>query len=244
MALILVTGASTGLGLATATALAGAGHDVVLHARNPDRLDDPAVLDRMHAAFYADLAQLTDTIRLAERLNSLGRFDAVIHNAGVLHGRDVLAVNTIAPYTLTSLMLRPRRWIALSSGMHQSGSPDLKHSELGGGPRTSYQDSKLYVTALTLALARRWPDMLAHAVDPGWVPTRKGGPSAPDDLDAGHRTQGWLATANEPEISPRTGGYWHHRTPRSPHPAAADPQFQATLIGALEARTGTTLPPA
>lgn len=243
MALILVTGASTGLGLATATTLAQAGHDVVLHARNAGRIEDPDVLDGMHAVVHADLSRFDETVALAERLNTIGRFDAVIHNAGVFRGPGILAVNVVAPFVLTALMARPARWIALSSGMHRSGSPDLTHCELGGAARTSYEDSKLHVTAFALALARRWPAMLSHAVDPGWVPTRMGGPSAPDDLEAGHRTQEWLATAEEAGISPRSGGYWYHLSPRSPHPAATDPRFRDDLIHALEARTGITLPP-
>ena len=93
MALVLVTGASTGLGLATVRQLADAGHDVVLHARNPGRR------------------------------------------------------------------------------------------------RRTYDDSKLYVTTLAMALARIRTDALAHAVDPGWVPTRMGGPAASDSLEEGHRTQ-------------------------------------------------------
>jgi len=64
----------------------------------------------------------------------------------------------------------------------------------------------------------------------------------PDDLTLGHRTQEWLAVASEDEIEPRTGGYWHHRTARRPHPSALDPRFQDELIRALEARTGIAFP--
>ena len=42
------------------------------------------------------------------------------------------------------------------------------------------------------------------------VPTRMGGPGASDDFDEGHRTQEWLATADETAINPRSGGYWYH----------------------------------
>ncbi len=106
----------------------------------------------------------------------------------------------------------------------------------------SYSDSKLLVTAVALALPSRYPRMLSHAVDPGWVPTRMGGPSATDDLDQGHRTQTWLATAPETEIDPRTGGYWHHRRPRRPHSAAMDAGFQQQLLDALATITGLNLP--
>ncbi|MGH1565232.1 SDR family NAD(P)-dependent oxidoreductase [Mumia sp. DW29H23] len=242
MALVLVTGASTGLGLATATALAADGHDVVLHARNAGRLDDPGVLERMHDVVYGDLAQLDATVQVARQADAIGPFDAVVHNAGVMRSRDTLAVNTVAPFVLTATMTAPGRSIVLSSGMHRSGSPQRLEADFADPGRTSYEDSKLFVTALALALARRRPQTLTHVVDPGWVPTRMGGPSAPDDLEDGHRTQVWLATADAESLEPRSGGYWYHRVARAPHPAAADVTFQEAVVSALEARTGIALP--
>jgi NAD(P)-dependent dehydrogenase (short-subunit alcohol dehydrogenase family) len=50
----------------------------------------------MYGAIYGDLAKLDETVALAEHANRLGRFDAVIHNAGVLDAGDVLTVNTLA----------------------------------------------------------------------------------------------------------------------------------------------------
>ena len=73
MALILVTGASTGLGLAAATTLAGEGRDVVLHARNPDRLADQPVLKHVYDVVYGDLSDLDETVRVAEEANRIGR---------------------------------------------------------------------------------------------------------------------------------------------------------------------------
>ena len=233
--LIFVTGAASGLGLATALALVGAGHAVVAHARNPSRIDERS----FPQAVYADLANLDETVALAEAANAYGRFDAVIHNAGVLDSPDVLAVNIVAPFVLTALMHKPGRLIYLSSGMHRSASGLKILDGLAG--RASYSDTKLYVTALALALANRWPDTVSHAVDPGWVPTRMGGPRAPDDLEAGHTTQVWLATATS-GVDPPTGGYWYHHKAQRPHSAAQDPAFQSELIAALQARTGITLP--
>ncbi len=234
--MILVTGASTGLGLATAEALARGGHRVVLHSRNPGRITDPALADRMHALIFGDLADTDATLDVARQANALGRFDAVIHNAGVIDG-PVTAVNVIAPYLLTATLTPPARSIVLSSGMHRSGSPDLDRAFAGRG---DYSTSKLLVTALALWLASNTAT-LSHAVDPGWVPTRMGGRSAPDSLEEGHRTQEWLATADPAEIQPVTGGYWYHRQPRAPHPAAADPELQRRLIERLADLTGLTL---
>ncbi|TDO51625.1 NAD(P)-dependent dehydrogenase (short-subunit alcohol dehydrogenase family) [Kribbella sp. VKM Ac-2527] len=243
MALILVTGASAGLGLATAAALAEAEHDVVLHARNADRVADQGIRDRMHEVLYGDLAHLDEVVRLAQQANAIGRFDAVIHNAGVLDGPDVFAVNIVAAFVLTAMMMPPNRSIFLSSSMHSSGSTDLGAVEFSrAGNRRAYADSKLYVTALAMTCAGRWPDSMAHAVDPGWVPTRMGGPAATDSLEEGHRTQAWLATADESEISPRSGAYWYHHTPRRPHPAAHAPGFQRDLMRKLEQHTGIAFP--
>jgi NAD(P)-dependent dehydrogenase (short-subunit alcohol dehydrogenase family) len=242
MALILVTGASTGLGLATASSLADLGHAVVLHARRPDRVQGNPIVKGLHGTVYADLSRLDEVVRLADDVNGFGSFDAVIHNAGVLDGPDVLAVNTVAPYVLTALMHPPRRAVYLSSSMHRGGSTQLEHMRFDAPARRrgSYEDSKLYVTALALAVAER-SDVLSHAVDPGWVPTRMGGPGATDSIEAGHRTQEWLATADESEISPSTGGYWYHAEPRRPHPATRDESFQRELLVRLEERTGVSL---
>lgn len=234
--MILVTGASTGLGLETAEALARDGHRVVLHGRRPDRIADPTLADRMHAMVFGDLADTEVTLDVATQANELGRFDAVIHNAGVIEG-PVTAVNVIAPYLLMATITPPARSIVLSSGMHRSGSPDLGRAFVGPG---DYSTSKLLVTTLALWLASNTAT-LSHAVDPGWVPTRMGGRSAPDSLEEGHRTQEWLATADPAAIDPMTGGYWYHMQPRAPHPAAADPEFQGRLIERLALLTGLSL---
>ncbi len=240
MSRILVTGASTGLGLLTATTLAQEGHEVVLHARNPTRLDSQTVPTQIHDVLYGDLSDVEQTRQVAVDANRLGRFDVVIHNAGVMDASAALAVNVVAPFLLTALMQRPDRIIVLSSSMHLSGTPRLGDA-FTRGP-VSYETAKLYETTLAFALTRRWPHVLVHAVDPGWVPTRMGGPSASDDLTEGHRTQEWLATADAADIHPRTGGYWHHHATRRPHPAALDPEFQDTLLHALETHTGLALP--
>lgn len=234
MSFVLVTGASTGLGLATVRALLEGGHDVVLHARSAERVEDPDVLDLVTGAAYGDLSDLDATIALAHELDRFGRFDAVVHNAGTMDRSLATAVNVVAPYVLTALMRPPGRSIVLSSGMHRSGTTDLAR----GG---SYSDSKLWVTTLAMAFAGLRPSTLSHAVDPGWVPTRMGGAGAPDDLTEGHRTQVWLASASQEEIEPRTAGYWHHRAPREPHRSTRDADFQQRLLHHLVGLTGVRI---
>ncbi|WP_030257200.1 SDR family NAD(P)-dependent oxidoreductase [Streptomyces violens] len=236
MALILVTGASSGLGHNTAKALAHDGHDVVIHVRNPARLTEADDTARWKGVLIGDLAKLDEIHGVARQASEFGRFDAVIHNAGAMHSPEAVTVNTLAPYMLTALLDIPDRLIYLSSSMHRTGSTDLRRLTAG---TASYDDTKLWVTALALALASRWEGTSSHAVDPGWVPTRMGGAGAPDDLTAGHQTQAWLATHHD--VTPSTGGYWYHQQVQTPHPASQDEEFQAHLIQALESRTGVPL---
>jgi hypothetical protein len=84
---------------------------------------------------------------------------------------------------------------------HRSGDASLK--DLGWEHRAwngqqAYSDTKLHNVLLAFAIARRWPDVLSNALEPGWVPTKMGGPGAPDDLDAAHRTQVGLAASDDP----------------------------------------------
>jgi NAD(P)-dependent dehydrogenase (short-subunit alcohol dehydrogenase family) len=236
---VLVTGSADGLGRAAADALLAAGHDVVVHVRNRARLDAVrTLLDRGAQVVVGDLAHLDQTCDLAGQANALGRMDAVIHNAGVYTGPAVLPVNVVAPYALTMLMHRPDRLVYLSSGAHRGGRPQLSGLDWAGGRVTgSYSDSKLFVTTLALALARLWPEALSNAVDPGWVPTRMGGPSAPDDLHLGHVTQEWLATSDD-AAARTSGGYWHHQHLSQPHPSTRDEAFQAELLEVLATFTG------
>ncbi|HSN43377.1 MAG TPA: SDR family NAD(P)-dependent oxidoreductase [Propionibacteriaceae bacterium] len=238
---IFVTGSADGLGKATATTLLAGGHEVVVHARNRGRLDAVGgLVDAGAAVVVGDLGHLDETLDVADQVNALGRMDAVIHNAGVYSGGAVMPVNVVAPYVLTATMLRPDRLVYLSSGMHRGGRANLDHIDWSGHHHGDYSASKLFVTTLASAVARLWPTTVSNAVDPGWVPTRMGGPSAPDDLRLGHLTQEWLAASNDPRAL-TTGGYWHHQEIEKPHPAVHDQTFQERLLATLEKHTGVAL---
>jgi NAD(P)-dependent dehydrogenase (short-subunit alcohol dehydrogenase family) len=242
MARIFLTGSADGLGRAAAETLLGESHEVIVHARTTERLAAvEALVDRGASAVAGDLADVRQTRAIAYHVNQLGPVDAVIHNAGVARGPQVLPVNVVAPYLLTALIDRPQRLIYLSSGMHHGGRPRIDGLDWSGRRATgSYSDSKLLVTTLAFAVARLWPAVSSNAVDPGWVPTKMGGPAAPDDLRLGHLTQEWLATSNEPDAR-SSGGYWYHQRSRTPHPAVLDPEFQDDLLAALATFTGTPL---
>jgi len=244
---ILVTGSTTGLGLAAARQLHEEGHEVIVHARNDDRARSIGTLAHHAAVVIGDLSDMVSTISVAEQAKALGDLDGIIHNAAIYSGRpraEILAVNVIAPYVLTACTSRPERLIFLSSDMHLSGDPSEQAFDWAGtGTRgtQAYCDSKLYVTALALALARRWNQSFVNAVDPGWVPTCMGGAGAPDDLELGHRTQTWLATSQEAEAR-TSGGYWHHQTRGRAAAAAYDTRFQDALLTDLQRLTGIDLP--
>ncbi|PYS98901.1 MAG: daunorubicin C-13 ketoreductase [Acidobacteria bacterium] len=243
MARIFITGSADGLGQLAATSLISQGHSVVLHARNETRGREAlAKVPGAETVVVADLGIVEETKRLASKVNGLGKFDAVIHNAGVYQvaAEELFAVNTLAPYILSCLIERPNRLIYLSSGMHLQGSPKLESfkTEIG---RITYSDSKLHVLMLCMAIARRWRAVYANAVDPGWVPTKMGGKGASDDLQKGYETQVWLAVSDEPEAQV-TGRYFHHRKEARHNPEADDVQLQDRFLSLCEEITGVALP--
>jgi len=240
MSRVLVTGSSDGLGRLAARSLAAAGHDIVVHARSQERAAD---LDPLPVGngdvVVGDLSNRDAVRRIAAELGDLAPLDAVIHNAGVWSGHTVMQVNTVAPYLLTALLPLPRRLVYLSSGSHYAGRASVTNVDWQGQRAGSYEDSKLFVTTLAAAVARLRPDVLSNAVDPGWVPTRMGGPGAPDDLGLGHLTQEWLATSDDPQAL-TSGGYWNHQERTEPHAAVNDNAFQERLLAALARETDVT----
>ncbi|MBF4565885.1 SDR family NAD(P)-dependent oxidoreductase [Plantibacter sp. VKM Ac-2876] len=237
---ILVTGAAVGLGFGAATELVEHGHEVLVHVRSLARADGVRLFDEPSAHLVTgDLATLDGVHELAEQVAAAGPVDAIIHNAGVLDGPAVLPVNVVAPYLLSALV-PARRLVFLSSSMHRGGTATLDGLDWSGTTRTaSYSDSKLLVTVLAAAIARVRPGVFSNAVDPGWVPTRMGGPNAPDDLELGHRTQVALAEGRGAD----TSGYWHHQRREEPHRAVHDEAFQDELLLALAEHTGVPLLP-
>ena len=253
MARIFITGSSDGLGRMAARLLIEQGHAVVLHARNDARkLDALAAVPGAEAVVVGDLASIAQTRGVAEQVNGLGSFDAVIHNAAVgfrerrrIETEDglahVFAVNTLAPYLLTALIRRPRRLIYVSSELHRRGDASLADLNWQDRPwrgNQAYSDTKLHDVLLAFAVARRWPGVRSNALEPGWVATKMGGSHATGDLDAAHRTQAWLATGDDTT----TGGYFFHMRPRKPSGAVHDAGRQDMLLAACARLGGVALP--
>ncbi len=105
---------------------------------------------------------------------------------------------------------------------------------------SAYAESKLCDVLLAFAVARRWRGVRSNALEPGWVPTKMGGPAAPDDLRQGSVTQAWLA-ASEDRLAQSTGAYFYHQRLREPNPIARDVGTQEALPAECRRTSGVPL---
>jgi NAD(P)-dependent dehydrogenase (short-subunit alcohol dehydrogenase family) len=257
MARIFITGSSDGLGSLAAQALVKNGHKVVLHARNAQRAKDAtAACPGAETVLIGDLSSISATKKLAEEVNKLGNFDAIIHNAGLYRGAfrktedgipSLFAVNTIAPYILTCLINKPKALVYVSSGLHSGGDGKLtdiawkERGERGWSDSQAYADTKLHDIIISKAVARRWPDVSSNSLDPGWVATKMGGSSAPGDANAAVQTYTMLALGEgKGKIS---GKYFRPgRAEGSPKTVSDDEATQDKLFQLCEEITGIGFP--
>ena len=106
---------------------------------------------------------------------------------------------------------------------------------------SAYAESKLCDVLLAFAVARRWKSVLSNALEPGWVPTKMGGASAPGDMKKAHVTQAWLATSDDP-LARSTGNYFYHQKLREPNPIGRDVKSQDELLAECTRISGVTFP--
>lgn len=176
---ILVTGASSGIGLAASLQLAGMGAELLLVGRDPARLEAAAAQVRGRSrpgavsSLRCDLSSLAEVRRLAEVVRSRWpRLHVLVNNAGgVSASREMtvdglertFAVNHLAPYLLTRLLLdrlaesAPARVVTVSSIAHRTAELDLDDLQLerGYAIMRAYARSKLANVLFTRELARR-----------------------------------------------------------------------------------------
>jgi NAD(P)-dependent dehydrogenase (short-subunit alcohol dehydrogenase family) len=197
---VVLTGASSGIGAAAAVQLAALGATVVPVGRNEQRL--ATVAEQVEAAGgiardpeLADLSVLEDVRALAQRLlERQPRIDVLVNNAGTVASRrartpegyaKTFAVNHLAPFLLTNLLLdrlrasAPARVVTTASAEHWKGSiePDtLARDQRSWGPLAAYRNSKLANVLFTRELARRLEGsgVVANCVHPGGVQTDLG----------------------------------------------------------------------
>ena len=202
-----------------------------------------------------DVSSLAQIRAVAAAATEQGPYDVVIHNVGV--GGDaprrtvtadgierIFAVNLLAPYLLTALMPLPARLIYLTSGLQERGTvdlTDLQYERREWDGMQAYSDSKLHDVLLAFAVARRYPQVVSNAVDPGWIKTQLGGPNATDELPEGAETQVWLASSDDPRAT-ATGRFLKRRQVLPANPAAHDVRLQEALLASAAELTGAALP--
>jgi retinol dehydrogenase 12 len=269
----VVTGATSGIGKAAATALARLGATVVLVGRDRGRTESAAAeIARVSAspprAEVADLASLEQVRGLAGRLAGLERIDVLINNAGLVLGErritpdgleHVFALNHLAPFLLTSLLLpkltasAPARVVTVTSDAHSAARLDLSDPNLehGWDSWRSYANSKLANILFTRELARRLDGtgVTANCAHPGVVRTGFGRESRPLlklgitiarpfmlSPERGADTIVYLASS--PDVAGQTGGYYVKRQRREPSAAARDDAAARELWELSEKLTG------
>ncbi|KAK3372719.1 hypothetical protein B0H63DRAFT_485531 [Podospora didyma] len=260
MGRFFITGSSDGLGSLTAKNLVAKGHEVVLHARNPDRARDAsAACPGALSVLVADLTSIDETKNLAAEANTLGPYEAVVHNAGLYTGYEkipgkaglpsLFTVNTLAPYILTCLMAPPKRLVYVSSEMHKGGKPNVGANLVN----SNYSDSKLQDVLLAKAFSRKWSESgsgnkvkapvveAVYAADPGWVATKMGGSSAPDRIEDSVDTFTMLALG-EGAAKGRSGGYFRDSKETKPAKVTEDVSLQERLLEELAAISGVAVP--
>ncbi len=190
MTLVLITGATRGIGQAAAIEIAGRGVEVALVGREPERVK--AVVREATAAgggapvheHVADLTLMAEVRALAEEVKErYERIDVLANNAGALFSsrretseglERTFALNHLAPFLLTNLLrerLSGGRVVTTASDAHKSGRLDLDdlQSQHGYSAMRVYGTSKLCNILFTRELAKRAPELHANCFHPGVV---------------------------------------------------------------------------
>lgn len=186
---ILITGASDGIGLATAKSLVSQGHNLLLHGRNPNKLKQ--VYDQLSQlphkgtieTYIADLSDLTQVQTLCKEIcNKHSKLDVIINNAGVFsspnstlaNGFDIrFMVNTIAPYLLTKTLLKDlnsiKRVVNLSSAAQSPVDTNALLGKVQLEDYPAYAQSKLAIIMWSniLALSLKELGTMIVSINPG-----------------------------------------------------------------------------
>ena len=257
---ILITGATDGIGLVTAQMLVEAGHHVLIHGRNPDKLAQvEASLNAISPkdkviSYRADLSILSEVKTLAEEiLSNHPVLDAVINNAGIFgtanpitpDGLDArFAVNTVAPYLLTKMLLpalaTDGRVVNLSSAAQSTLNPDAIGQMVTLSDNAAYAQSKLAITMWSYYMGDSLkPDgPVVVAVNPksllGSKMVKQAYGIAGSDLSVGADIL--IRAALSDEFSNAHGKYFDNDIGRfaPPHPDASNRQKCQAVVDVIE----------
>lgn len=254
---ILITGSTDGIGLLTATILAGESHSVILHGRNAAKLGAAAAeVGGSAKSYVADLSSLKEVDALASAIKANHtRLDVLINNAGVYktpnpvmpRGQDVrFVVNTLAPYALTRHLLpiipKEGRIINLSSAAQARVDVRALRGEVRLGDMDAYAQSKLAITIWSQSLAEELPSGPAViAVNPGSLLASKmvkeGFGVAGNDLRIGADILRRLAL--DGSFDDASGKYWDNDRGgfAEPNPAAQDARHVQAVMAAINELT-------
>ncbi len=209
----MVTGANRGLGFETARQLLAKGLSVVLTGRDASELERarralPEQDQRRVVTAQMDVTSVESVVEAQRAVSEqIGVVDVLVNNAAVLLGEndDVLSIGAdVYRRTFeTNLFGVIEVCRAFVPGMARTGYGRVVNVSSGAGQLATmstyapaYSMSKAALNAFTriLAVTYRADGVLVNAVDPGWVRTDMGGPSAPRSLQEGADTIVWLAT--------------------------------------------------
>lgn len=261
---ILITGATDGIGLATANRLLAQGHRVLLHGRNAQKLEKVAASlsdyrDQIEC-YVADLSELNDVKTLAEQVMAEHTsLDVLINNAGVYKvpdpvtpaGLDVrIVVNTLAPYLLTRQLLpllgADGRVVNLSSAAQAPVDTDaMTGKKAYTDAMSAYAQSKLAITMWSQALAEKLSDSgpVIIAVNPGSLlgskMVQQGFGVAGGDLNIGADILSRAALSDE--FAQASGQYFDNDTGcfSDPHSDALNTDKVSAVMQAIEQLTAT-----
>jgi NAD(P)-dependent dehydrogenase (short-subunit alcohol dehydrogenase family) len=257
---ILITGSTDGIGLETAKLLVSQGHQVLLHGRNPAKLEAAeSALSALPGggsveSYMADLSRMADVEVLAQAVAERHTgLDVLVNNAGILktpepitpEGLDVrFAVNTIAPYLLTKRLLpllgESGRVINLASAAQAPVDPAAVAGKVRLADMEAYAQSKLALTMwsrdLALELEGRGPAVIA--VNPGSLlgtkMVKEGFGTAGKDIRIGAEIL--VRAALSEEFATASGRYFDNDSARfaNPHPDGLDAQKSEEIVRAIE----------
>ncbi len=258
---ILITGSTDGIGLETATMLVSAGHQVLLHGRNPAKLEEAEGTlsalpgDGRVESHLADLSRMADVESLAKAVaETHAKLDVLINNAGILRAADTItqdgldvrfAVNALAPYLLTQRLLPligpSGRVVNVSSAAQSPVDPEALAGRVRLSDMAAYAQSKLALTAwsrsLALALGEDGPVIVA--VNPGSMlgskMVKEGFGVAGGDIRIGADILCRAALSDD--FADASGQYFDNDSGRfaPPHRDALDPRKSEEIVGTIQA---------